>query len=152
MTSQSIPLSDLESSPAAKFERIGDKYVGKIVSMKERQQTDINGRPLFFDSGDPRMQWVITLDTGNGDFVALWSKGGSFKAAQGQGDSMLNAIGAAVRAAGCSSVDVGAQLAVAHTGLGEAKPGLSPPKLFTAQYQPPAPVAAQVPVDDLFST
>lgn len=150
--SQSIPLSAMESSPAAKFEAVGDKYVGKITGIDERAQTDFaTGKPLFFESGAPKMQWVITILTAEGDTVAFYAKGGNFKVASGSGDSMVNAIGTAVRNAGANTLDVGAQLAIAHTGLGEAKPGLNAPKLFTAQYAPPAPGAKAVEVDDLFA-
>jgi len=145
----SIPLSKLESSTAAKFERFGDKHSGYITAIDERQQTDPKtGQVQTFTDGSPKMQWVITIETA-GQAVALWAKGGKFTAAKGTGESMLNAIGAAVRAAGASSLDVGGQLAVAFTGESEAKPGLSPAKLYSAQYQPPAP--ASVPVD-LFSS
>lgn len=147
--SMSIPLSSLEGgAPAAKFENVGDKYVGIIESMVERQQTDIGGKPLFFDSGDPRMQWVITIKPDGQDAVAFYCKGGKFAPSSGSGESLLNAIGTAVRNAGASSVDVGARLAVAFTGLGEPKPGMSPPKLYTAQYEPKA--QAAVAVEDLF--
>jgi hypothetical protein len=145
---ESLPLSDLESSPSAKFTAIGDKHAGRILAMNERQQTDINGRLLAFDDGTPRMQWVITLETADGDNVQLYAKGGNFKAAKGEGQSMLSAIGAAVRAAGATAVDVGGQLAVAYTGDSAAQPGRFPAKLYTAQYQ--APAAASVPLD-LFS-
>lgn len=144
----SIPLSQLESSPAAKFTNIGDSHSGRITAMTERQQTDINGVPLEFKDGSPRMQWVITLEKPDGEVVALYAKAGKFKAAQGSGESMLVAIGSAVRAAGADAVDVGGELAVAYTGQSEAKPGQSPAKLFTAQYRPPT---ASVPVGNLFS-
>jgi hypothetical protein len=148
-SSQSIPLGQLESSPAASFEKIGDKHIGKIVSMDHRQQTDPkDGTRKFFTSGDPMMLWVITIETPEGVTNALWAKGGRFEAAEGSGDSMLNAITTAVKAAGAGSLDVGAQLAVQFTGTSKPKPGMNPAKLFTAQYQPPAP--ASVPVD-LFS-
>jgi hypothetical protein len=146
----SIPLSDLESSAAAKFTDIGDKHAGRIVAIDHRQQTDPKtGQVKTFASGDPMMQWLISIEKADGDTVALYAKGGKFTAAKGTGDSMANAISAAVRTAGANSLDVGGQLAVAYTGEGEAKPGLNAPKLFTAQYQPPAP--ASVPVD-LFTT
>jgi hypothetical protein len=147
--SQSIPLSDLESSPSAKWDNIGDKYVGRIISMDPKQQTDTNGNPRTFPSGDPMMLWIIVLEQTNGDRVALWAKAGRFKAVKGEGESMLNAIGAAVRAAGASGVDMGAELAVQYTGEGEKQPGKNAPKLFKAEYRPPA--AASVPVEDLFS-
>lgn len=153
--STSIPLSELESSAAAKFENIGDKHVGVITGLKQTQQTDPNtGQPKHFPSGDPIMLWIITLQPAEGgDPVALWAKGGSnFVAVKGSGDSMLVAIGKAVREAGASSVDVGGTLAVAFTGETEPKPGLSAARLFTAQYKPPAEQPSQVPVDDLFSS
>jgi hypothetical protein len=149
MTTNSIPLADLESSPSAKFAEIGDTYVGRIVSMVERQQTDMKQRPLTFDDGTPRMQWVITIETAEGDRAALYAKGGKFKAAAGKGESMLAAIGIAVRAANADGVDVGGELAVSYTGTGEAKPGQDGPKLYTAAYKPPAP--ASIPAEDLFS-
>ena len=149
----SIPLSDLSSSPAAKFENIGDKYIGTIVSMTERQQTDpATGQVKTFQGGSPRMVWVITLDCDNGETVSLWASGGRYIPAQGSGESMLSAIGTAVKAAGATSVDEGAKLGIAHTGMGEAKPGQNAPRLYTAQYQPPAVKPQQVAVDDLFSS
>jgi hypothetical protein len=64
---------------------------------------------------------------------------------------MMSAIGDAVRAAGASAVDIGAQLAVAHTGMGQpTSPGKNPPRLFTAQYKPGAP--AGIPASDLFGS
>jgi hypothetical protein len=145
----SLPLSDLESSPSAKFTVHGDKYAGRITAMNERQQTDINGKLLAFDDGTPRMQWIITIEQASGDAVNLYAKGGKFKAEKGTGEAMLAAIGTAVRAAGATAVDVGGQLAVAYTGDSAAQPGRFPAKLYTAQYQPPAP--ASVPLD-LFSS
>jgi hypothetical protein len=146
---QSIPLSDLESSPSAKFTNIGDSHAGRITNIAERPQTDINtGAPRTFQDGSPMMQWVITIQKQDGEVVALYAKGGKFKAVTGSGESMLTAIGLAVRAANAQAVDVGGELAVQFTGLGEQKPGKAAPKLFTAQYK--APAAASIPVD-LFS-
>jgi hypothetical protein len=143
---QSIPLSDLESSPAAKFTEIGDGHKGRITGLAERPQTDINtGAPRTFQDGSPMMQWVISLQKPDGEVVALYAKGGKFRAVTGTGESMLTAIGLAVRAANASGVDVGGELAVVHTGLGEQKPGKAAPKLFTASYRPPA--TASIPAD-----
>lgn len=146
----SIPLTDLESSPSAKWNAIGDGYRGRIVSMDKRQNTKPGTNELvFFPSGDPQMVWVITLEQANGERVALWASGGSYKVASGSGESMLSAIGAAVKAAGGTAVEMGAELAVVHTGMGEASIGKNPPRLFSAQYR--AAPAASVPVD-LFSS
>jgi hypothetical protein len=64
--------------------------------------------------------------------------------------ALLNAVKDAVRTAKAETVDIGGTLAVRYTGDGEGKPGMNPPKLFTAQYQPPAPTANAA-ADDLFS-
>lgn len=149
----SIPLSQLEPSPSLSFNQIGDKHVGTIMSFEQRQQTDAaTGAPKTFPDGSPMMLWVITLELPDGDTGALWAKGGRFKIVTGSGESMLNAIGTAVKAADATSLDVGGQLAVAFTGEGEAKTTtFNKAKLYTAQYKPPAPQAASVPVADLFS-
>lgn len=149
----SIPLSDLERSPSAKFEQHGDKVAGTITAVKQQQQTDpVTQQPKFMPSGDPIMLLVITIETADGTSLSVWAKGGNYPVATGTGTSMQNAIFAAVRAAGGNSIDAGAQLAVAYTGDGEAKPGMNAPKLYTAQYQLPAPKPQSVPVDDLFSS
>jgi len=150
MSSMSIPLSDLESGASAKFEKIGSSFSGQIVAIKQTTQTDPKtGQPKMFASGDPMPVWIITLQPAQGEAISLWAKGGRFIAKTGHGESMLSAIGTAVKKVGASSVDVGATLTVTFTGETEAKPGLNAAKLFEASYQPPAP--ASVPVD-LFSS
>ena len=147
----SIPLSDLESSPSAKFDNIGDKYAGKITAIAQRPQTDIDtGVVKTFDDGQPRMVWVITIEDEKGESVALYARGGRYVVATGQGESMLNAIGTAVRAANATAVDIGGYLAVAHSGLAEQKPGRNAAKLYVAQYRPPA--GASIPAQDLFAS
>ena len=146
--SQSIPLNQLESSPSASFEQLGDSYKGRITAIEERQQTDLNdGKPLTFNDGTPRMQYVITIEQSDGETVQLYAKGGKYKADEGSGEAMLAAIGTAVRAAGAGAVDVGGDLAVAYTGNARLAAGKSA-KLYTAQYRPPAP--ASIPASDLF--
>lgn len=150
----SIPLNELESTNSAKFDNIGDKHVGTITAIDHRQQTDPKtGEKKEFPSGDPMMMWVITIQPDEGDAVALWAKGGKFEVAEGSGESMLSAIGTAVRAANATAVEVGAKLGVAHTGLGKAKgTGMNAPKLYTAQYEPPVAKPASVGVEDLFNS
>jgi hypothetical protein len=144
-----IPLSDLESGPSAKWKNIGDTYKGRILAMEKRQQTDPkDGSPKFFASGDPMPVWVITIEVADGERVALYASGGNYKIEEGEGQAMLPAIAQAVRAAGGEAVDVGAELAVSFTGWGEARSGLNRPRLFSAQYRPATPSVA---VSDLFS-
>lgn len=134
----SIPLSQLESTPSAKFPEIGSAHKGRVTAMDQRDQTDTNGNVKQFKDGTPRKQWVISLEKNDGEVVSLYASGGKFTPATGTGHSMQTAIGIAVREAGADSLDIGGELAVAHTGLGEAKPGQNAPKLYTAQYRPPS--------------
>ena len=148
----SIPLTDLQSSPAAKFENIGDTYVGVITALDVRSQTDpVTGAIKTFQSGDPMPVWVITIEQDNGESVALWGRKGNYVAATGQGEAMMNAIGHAVETAGAKSIDVGGRLAVRHSGLGKpTAAGLRAPRLFVAQYEAPAPTTQSIPAADLF--
>lgn len=140
---------------SAKFEKIGDKVKGTITNVSLEQQTSLeDGKPLFWDNGQPRMILVVTLQTDLRDddddegVRRLYAKGGKFEVSEGDGKSLKDAIADAVKAAGSKSLDEGGQLAVAHTGLAKAKTrGYSPAKLFTAQYQPPV---ASVAASDLF--
>jgi hypothetical protein len=148
MSQQSIPLSELQSAPAAKFEEMGDSNEGRISAVEWRKQTDPKtGQVKYFSSGDPMQQLVITIDTAKGESMALYAKGGNFPAVKGEGQSMLNAIAKAAKDAGAGSIDVGADLTVTFTGEGKKEPGLNAPKLYTAKY---AAAKASVPVGDLF--
>lgn len=151
MTTNSIPLSELQGGKAASWDAVGDRYVGRIVSMDQRQQTNTEGQPLSWNDGSPRLQWVIGIELANGDVANLYAKGGSFAPVQGTGKAMLVAIGEAVKAAGGTELRVGDELAVAFTGLGEARGGKNAPKLYTAAYKVAPAQPAAVAVADLFS-
>lgn len=135
---------------------IGDKVGGKVRLVERRQQRDFtSGDPLTWSDGSPRMLTYIEIETNLRDSEdddgvrALYAKGGNFEPAQGTGAAMERAIVDAVKAVGASSIDEGADLQVAFTGL--AKPttrGYQPAKLYTAKYTPPT---TSVDVGDLFS-
>jgi hypothetical protein len=147
MSNQSIPVGQLEASAGAKFNEFGDTYKGRITALDERQQTALDGSPLTFNDGSPRMQFVVTLAQADGETVNLYAKGGNYQADEGSGEAMRNALGTAVRAAGAESLDVGGELAVAFTGranLGGGKVA----KLFSCAYRPPP--AASIAASDLF--
>jgi len=142
---------------AAKFESLGDKIEGVIVSAEAKPQTDIeSGEVKTWSDGRPMLQWVIVLATSLRDDDAdtgertLYAKGGKFTPASGSGVSMMEAIKEAVSASGAKLLEEGGTLAVAHTGLGEKKnKAYSAPKLYAARYTPPAPRAASInPFDD----
>ena len=153
LMTNSIPLAQLESSSAASFNQIGDKHAGTIIAVEERQQTDPKtGAGKTFKDGSPMMLWVITIQLADGDSAALWAKGGKFKSPPAAGSPCSTLSVPPCRRPAPSSLDIGGQLAVAFTGEGVPKErGMNPPKLYTAQYRPPAPQATSVPVEDLFS-
>ena len=134
------------SARAAKFEAVGDKIEGTILSADAKPQTDIDtGEIKTWSDGNPILQWVIVLatslredadDDGN---RTVYAKGGKFTAASGEGLSMMEAIKAATAKAGASQLLEGGTLLLQHTGLGEKKKAAySAPKLYKARYTPPA--------------
>ena len=133
-------------APAAKFPEIGDTVKGTVVASEVRQQTKLeDGTPLTWDDGRPRMQLVVTIDTGElGDADTterrLFAKG-----------NMLTAIKQAVKEGGGLLLN-GGELTVRYIGDGEQKTrGFNPPKLYKAKYTPPAaaPAPSVADLDDL---
>jgi hypothetical protein len=130
-------------APSAKFDTVGRTYKGTIVKSEVRQQIDMDtDEPEFWKDGKPKMQAVITIQTDEIDPTIEDDDGQRRLFVKG---NMQKAIREAVKAAGCSRLDVGGVLAVRYSDNGEAtKRGFSPPKLYVAQYRPPA-----IGVDDL---
>lgn len=149
MSNDSLPISDLQSSPSVKFERVGDRVSGRITSVRRQQQTDFDtGEALSWSNGDPRMMTVVRLEV-DGEERALYARGGKYEVVDGEGTSLEAAIVDAVVAAGGTSIERGAMLHVVHSGLGKPpKRGANAPKLYRAQYTPPT---AAVPISDLFT-
>jgi hypothetical protein len=123
------------TAPAFKFENIGDTCRGKVVSAEKRRQTDIDGTPKSFPSGDPMTQIVVTVEQDDGEQVSLYLKDGKFEAAEGKGSAGLAALRTAVQG---QDFKVGGTLAMQFSGLGKAERGKSAPKLYTVQYKAPA--------------
>lgn len=131
-------------APTCSFPEIGTMWRGQVLGKEAQQQRDITtGKPKFYDDGNPMMQVVITLQTEVRDPAIEGDDGERRLFVRG---AMLAAIKKAVKDVGAKTVEVGGTLAVQYTHDGEKKPGLNPPKQFTAAYK--APVAA-VAVDDL---
>jgi hypothetical protein len=149
MSNDSLPISDLISSPSIKFDTVGDRVSGVITAVRRQQQTDFDtGEALSWSNGDPRMMTVVRLEV-DGEERALYARGGKYEVVEGEGTSLESAIVDAVVAAGGTAIERGARLEVVHSGLGKApKRGANAPKLYRAKYTP---AAASVPVSDLFS-
>jgi hypothetical protein len=79
---------------------------------------------------------------------ALYCKGGNFEPQSGSGQALEKAVVEAVRAAGARSIDEGAMLHVAHTGLAKSTTrGFQPAKLYKCKYEAPR---SSVSTDELF--
>jgi hypothetical protein len=124
--------------PSASFLHIGDGVAGTITeSPTLQQQRDFtSGEPKVWDDGNPMMQLVVTLQTDQYDEKIEDDDGRRRIYVK---NAMKKAIADAVRKAGAKKLDVGGVLSVRYTADGEAaKKGINPPKLYTAQYTPPA--------------
>lgn len=121
---------------SAKFEAPGDTIDGTIAEPPEvRQQTDIaTGQPVFWPSGDPKMQLVVTLATTIRDD----SDDDGKRRVYIKGKSLTEAVREAVRQSGAKGLELGGTLTVTYTGDGVASQrGFNPPKLYTAAYARP---------------
>lgn len=121
---------------SAKFDNIGDSITGVIAEAPEvRQQTDIGtGEPVFWPSGDPKMQLIVTLQTAVRDD----SDDDGKRRIYVKGKSLTEAVREAVKKTGARGLEVGGSLTVTYTGDGQASQrGFNPPKLYTANYSRP---------------
>ncbi|MDZ7732236.1 MAG: hypothetical protein U5R31_03210 [Acidimicrobiia bacterium] len=122
-------------TPIFKFEGVGDKIVGQIEHVEQVQRTEFGtNKPLFWDDGSPRMQFVVHLATDLDD--------------EGPDDdgkrrifarsNMEKAVKGAIRESKATKDQVvGGTLAVVREADGEPpKPGLNAPKQFRAQFKP----------------
>lgn len=117
--------------------QFGTSVEGPIVREPElRQQTDFDdGKPKFYDNGDPMMQIVVHVQTNKRDdelddgVRAFYIK-----------SQMMAAVRTAVRAAGAQKLEPGGRLRVTYVrdepnsrGRGKDK------KIYEAKYAPPVP-------------
>jgi hypothetical protein len=124
--------------PSVKFAKIGDSVTGRIIREPNvQQQRDYEtGEVLTWPDGNPKIQLRVFLTTDQRDGAdpddtgerALYVKG-----------AMQTAISRALLTAGAKKLDVGGILTVKYTGNGQPRQrGMHPPKVYSAQYVPPA--------------
>lgn len=131
---------DQGASKSAKFEQPGDTITGKVVDVKQNQQTVFGSDQLdYWPSGDPKMQVIVTLatadradpdDDGNRNLYATItnSEGGKFRV-----------IKDAIKKAGSEDIETGSTVTLTYTGPDpQSKNPANPKKLYTATYQKPS--------------
>jgi hypothetical protein len=124
---------------SARFETVGKRVAGKIVRPPvEVQQRDFDSNELlFWDDGNPRMQLVVTVDTGNVDPTVEDDDGERAIYVKGQ---MLSAVRAALKRARAKTLEPDGYFAVTfieEEPLPKGKRG-KPKKIYAAEYEPPA--------------
>jgi len=112
------------SGASLKFEKIGVSHSGKLVSIKARNDQDINGKTKTWDDGTPKKVFLWQLEDKDGELATMWVRGNLVKVLRE----------AAVKAGAKKQSDlIGATVQVKHHALGEAQKGMQPAKLFQAK-------------------
>jgi hypothetical protein len=126
--------------PSAKWPTVGTSITGVVDREPElQQQTDFDDNtPLTWADGRPRMQAKVVLRTEQRDPEIPDDDGTRAIYVR---SNLQKAVAAAVRATGAAKLEIGGRLTVIFSGEGPKEGKKNPPKLFTAKYEPPDPVA-----------
>lgn len=116
------------------FDTVGDEVTGRIISIQQRQQTDMKtNEPAFWGDGKPKMMFTIALQTNireDEDDDGVRTINVRWKSQE--------AIQKAVKLAGAKKPEVGGILTMKFTGEGVAtQKGFNKPKFWSAHYIPP---------------
>ena len=110
---------------SAKFPTVGSKVSGSVVGSELQQQIDFDTQlPKFWPDGNPMLQLVVTIKTGE---LNAADDGCRRIFAKGQ---MLAALKAAVKASGSSGLLNGQGITVTYVSDGEARNSLAAPKHY----------------------
>ena len=121
---------------SASFKNIGDSVAGEIVRSDTMQQRDItDGKPLFWDDGQPKQSIVISIQTNE---QADDEDDGIRNVYVKVPSQMLTALRMALRKARAKGVENGATIQVRFVAEQAAeKRGMSPAKQYEIAYDPP---------------
>lgn len=121
----------------AKFPEVGTVVKGKVLHHEKRQSKDMDGNLKTWDDGNPVWEVVVTLQTEDRDPSIDDDDGVRRVFVRGQ---MLKAVRDALTKAQWRESLEGGTLGVKYVGDGEAaRKGFSPPKIYRAVFEPPAP-------------
>lgn len=127
------------------FDNVGDSVTGRIISIEEQQQTDMDsGQPAVWDSGQPKMMVRVELQTDQRDPAnpgddgkrSIYLKGSR----KPESMSSMAAVIVAVRnASGATTLQAGGTLTLTYAADGvPTKRGWNAPKHYTATYVAPS--------------
>jgi hypothetical protein len=121
------------------FDTVGDSITGRILSIKQRQQTDMQTNELaFWPDGKPKMMFTIELQTK----IREDEEDDGIRTINVRWKSQ-EAVQKAVKLSGAKKPEVGGILTLTFTGEGVAtQRGFSKPKFWSANYVPPDPSAS----------
>ena len=120
------------------FDNVGDRVAGVVVQtpVKEQQRDMVTNELSFWDNRQPKWMYRLQIQTELRDSDDPYDDGIrtlhlSWK--------RLDAVRAAIRAAGAKNIEIGGQLALQFTEFGPVtKKGFNAPKIgFKAWYKPP---------------
>lgn len=131
--------------PSLKFEEIGTRYIGIVTRSlgagDVQQQTDTQGRPLFFKDGRPKFVMKVPLQMQPSpaypDGIAQWYVKG------GTRDELSRAMAEAHAPEGAP--EAGSIIDVTFTGTRNSGPGMNPAKVFAVRYTRPEGAVATSP-------
>lgn len=134
-----------EGGNSFSFDNVGDYVSGTVLDLKQVQQTDMDtGAPAFWDNGDPKMMFSVTLQTELRDPNNPGDDGKRTVALAGskkpESLSRIAAVLAAVQAAtGGRDLAYGGKLTIQYIGDGvPSRKGFNAPKQYQAWYEAPA--------------
>lgn len=148
--SQMLDQIESQSSKGAKFERPGDRISGIIEKVTANQVSDFNTKqPAFWQDGSPKLQVLVTINTGVTDPNVEDDDGYRTVYIKGWGEQRRAWLDA-IRRAGlhkASDIKPGDRFTAVFTGYGPSQNGMQPPKVmeYTIEHQSPADMAMSQP-------
>ena len=148
--SQMLDQIESQSSKGAKFERPGDRISGIIEKVTANQVRDFNTKqPAFWQDGSPKLQVLVTINTGVTDPNVEDDDGYRTVYIKGWGEQRRAWLDA-IRRAGlhkASDIKPGDRFTAVFTGYGQSSNGMQPPKVmeYTIEHQSPADMAMNQP-------
>jgi hypothetical protein len=127
-------------SAFGKDKPVGYSVTGKILDLEVVQKTDLDGKPQFWQDGNPFNQLVVTISTALRENAEDDGKRRVYVPWYG---ANKKAMEAAVRAVGKQFPEVGGVLTAKHERMEpSSQKGYNDVKIFAYAYQPPNPAAA----------